>query len=99
MLDYTVNILKVQYAQETAWLQYHLGLIVLPMYSVRAICAEHRETNTYHKTHTAMEDGVVMPCFQLQLLHVYNELLQYFIVGNRFTKKNIFFFVTFFVSF
>lgn len=52
------NILKGQYAQEAVWLEYHLGLVVLPVYSVRAMCAEHRGANTYHKINTALEGGV-----------------------------------------
>lgn len=78
MLNYAVNILKGQYAHKAVWLQYHLGLIVLPVYSLKAMCAEHKGTDTYHNIHTAVERGVVMPGFQLQLLHVYNALLQYF---------------------
>lgn len=91
MLDYTVNILKGQYAQEAVWLQYHLGLIVLPVCSVRAVCAEHKGTNTYHKINTAVEGAVVMPCFQFQWLHVYEALLQYFICREQI--YSIFFFL------
>lgn len=66
VLDYTVNILKGQHAQEAVWLQYHLGIVVLPVYSVRGMCVEHRGTTTYHKTHSAVERGAVIPCLQLR---------------------------------